>query len=279
LIQDDRVKKELNRLVELFKTKDLPDICSKAFISNGNKPSAKWSFSNKIIMLANETMDARGFRQWEQVQRYVKKGTHAFYILAPRIVKVKEIDKDTQKETIKEILNGWLGVPVFKYEDTEGKALPEIEPKELPALFDIAQKIGIKVQYSEYDGSRRLGFFSPLEKKIVLYTQETSTFYHELTHAIQEYLEGLQKGNKDTEEYKLNEIIAELTGATIANLYGAKVDNSAYNYIKYYAAMLEQYGTDNDKVYRAIMRVLGKVEKILNFVFSQEVKPAMEVLA
>ena len=268
MLQDTRVKTELDRLVNLFKSQDLPDICSKAFISNGNKPSAKWSFRNKVIMLVNETMDARGFNQWKQAGRYVKKGTHAFYILAPRMIKVEETNKETGQTELIPVLGGFLGIPVFKYEDTDGQPLPDIEPKQLPELFDIAQKIGIKVEYREYDGSSRFGYFSPTSKDIVLYTHDSSTFYHELTHAVQCHIEKTMPTNPDSSEYKLNEVIAELSAAVIANLYGAKVDAQAYSYIKYYAAMLEQTGTNNDKVYKSILKVLGKVETILNFIFT-----------
>ena len=269
-ITDGRVKNELDRLVNLFKSESLPDTIQRAFISNGNKPSAKWSLSNKIIMLANETVDARGFNQWSQVNRYVKKGSRAMYILAPKIIKVKELNKETNQEEFKQVLNGFLGIPVFKYEDTDGAVLPETQPKQLPELMQVASKIGINVDYREHNGMKAFGYYSPLAKQIVLYTHETSTFYHELTHAVQAHLEGIQKGSKDSEEYKLNEVIAELTGAVIANLYGAKVDGQAFNYIKYYASMLEQYGTDNDKVYRSIMKVISKIEKILNFIFEQK---------
>lgn len=267
---DERVKQELNRLVELFKTQDLPAVCSSAFITNGNKPAAKWSFRNKIIMLANGTADARGFKQWYEVGRYVKKGTHGFYILAPKMVNRKVIDKETGTESLESFLAGFLAVSVHPYENTDGKPLPEVEPKQLPELFDIAQKIGIKVEYREYNGGNSLGYLSPRTKEIVLYSHEPKVFYHELTHAVQNHIDKTMPTNHESEEYKLNEVVAELTGATIANLYGASssIDAAAYTYIKYYAGLLEKYGTDNDKVYKSILRVLGKVEKILNFIFT-----------
>ena len=223
-------------------------------------------------MLVNETMDARGFNQWKQAGRYVKKGTKAFYILAPRMIKVEETNKETGQKELIPVLGGFLGIPVFKYEDTDGQPLPELEPKKLPELFDIAAKIGLKVEYRENSGLPAWGYYSPSLKQIVLYTHDAATFYHELTHAVQDYLEKLKPVNRDSEEYKLNEVIAELSAAVIANLYGSKVDAQAYSYIKYYANMLETTGTNNDKVYKSILKVLGKVETILNFIFSAKVE-------
>ena len=53
----------------------------------------KWSFLNRLLMYCNNTEDARGFNQWKQAGRYIIKGSHAFYILAPMFKKV--IDKKT----------------------------------------------------------------------------------------------------------------------------------------------------------------------------------------
>ena len=48
----------------------------------------------------------------------MKKGAKAFYILAPRLVK-----KDNSDEEKEALLVGFLTVPVFREEDTEGTAL------------------------------------------------------------------------------------------------------------------------------------------------------------
>jgi hypothetical protein len=51
------------------------------------------------------------------VNRYVKKGAKAFYILVPCIYK-KEADDEE-----KEFLAGFKCSPIFRYEDTEGEEL------------------------------------------------------------------------------------------------------------------------------------------------------------
>src|SRR5690349_12380838 len=59
-------------------------------------PCRRWSWNNQLIAALRGTADARGFRQWQQVGRQVKKGEKAFYILAP-LVK-KKTDEETGEE-------------------------------------------------------------------------------------------------------------------------------------------------------------------------------------
>ena len=37
-------------------------------------------------MYISGTLDARGFKQWKEVNKFVKKGSQALYILVPRMV-------------------------------------------------------------------------------------------------------------------------------------------------------------------------------------------------
>lgn len=266
--KNDKVKVELDKIVNLFKSQDLPYKCAKVFLSNGNKPSSKWSLSNKLIMLTNETMDARGFNQWKQVERYVKKGSKAMYILAPKIIKIDVENKETKEKEKMPIVKGFLAIPVFRYEDTDGKAIPEYEPKQVPPLMDIAKKLNLKVDYSELaQVYGAYAFYDDNAKRISLSTFDVGTFFHELVHAIHYKL--------DNDAKKLDiaqkECIAELTSAVLCSVYGIEQEdknNYSYNYIKYYANMTEKYGTDNDKVYRLILKVLAKVQEILDYIFT-----------
>ena len=135
----ERVKDELIRIVDLFSSQSLPEVCAKAFINAIGKPSSKWSFSNQIIMILHGTEDARGFHQWKEVKRSVKGGARAFHILGPVIIKKTVIDKETGEEKEEKRLIGFKSIPVFRYEDTIGKPLEEYKPKELPPLMEVAE--------------------------------------------------------------------------------------------------------------------------------------------
>jgi len=83
-------------------------------------------------MFLSGTADARGFQQWKQSNRWVKKGARAIYILVPCIK--RETDEETGEET--ETLRYFKASPVFAYEDTEGEPLTyeQVEVPELPLL-------------------------------------------------------------------------------------------------------------------------------------------------
>src|SRR3990172_11779155 len=83
----DRIKEAMETLLKIFNEDNL-EKAARAVFRGGDIPADKWSFLNRVLMYLNETEDARGFRQWKQAGRYVKKGSKAFYILAPMLKKI-----------------------------------------------------------------------------------------------------------------------------------------------------------------------------------------------
>ena len=77
-------------------------------------PSDSWSLANRLLMTAQDTSDARGFRQWSEVGRHVKKGSKAIHIFAPLTKKIKEKDDVTGEETERFIIVGFKPIPVFR---------------------------------------------------------------------------------------------------------------------------------------------------------------------
>ena len=64
------------RIVEAFKQPErLPVALAPIFIHRKDDvPCRKWSWHNQLIAALCGTTDARGFRQWDEVKRKVKKG-------------------------------------------------------------------------------------------------------------------------------------------------------------------------------------------------------------
>ena len=113
-----RANSELEKIVALFSSKQLPGLCAKALINSPGKPSSKWSLGNQILVLLAGTYDARGFRQWNEVGRSVTKGAKAFYILGPvrKRIRRKTLDEhEGQSEEFADVLVGFMPVPVFRY--------------------------------------------------------------------------------------------------------------------------------------------------------------------
>ncbi len=123
----ERANAELAKIVALFSSKELPDLCVKAMISAPEKPSSNWSLGNQLLMLMAGTSDARGYRQWTEVNRWVARDKKAIWILGPVRKKVRqessEDEKEARGEDAKEILVGFKAIPVFRYEDARHESL------------------------------------------------------------------------------------------------------------------------------------------------------------
>jgi len=63
---------------------ELPKALAPIFIRRkDNVPCRAWSWSNQLIAALHGHADARGFRQWQEVGRHVKKGERGFPLLVP----------------------------------------------------------------------------------------------------------------------------------------------------------------------------------------------------
>jgi hypothetical protein len=138
-----------NRILSMFESGELPAAIKRTMIippPGYEHPCDKWSLGNKILMILHGTSDARGYKQWAKVRRHVKKGAKAFRILAPNTKKKGNtvVDEETgeEKEEVHNIITGFRFIPVFRFEDTEGKPLPEFDfdPPELPPMQDVARE-------------------------------------------------------------------------------------------------------------------------------------------
>lgn len=262
---DEKIREVLTNLLKLFESGNLPQAAARTFISTKagyGKPSDQWSLGNRLIMLAAGTEDARGYQQWREAGRQVKKGAKAFYILAPVTKKVvqKVVDPETGEERQEEkvVIVGFRTVPVFRYEDTEGKPLPQPDytPPELPPLYDLAQRFGVTVKYLPFSG-KALGSYRPAQAQILLRSHDVDVFFHELAHAVHNTIRPLKNG-----QHQDQEIVAETVACVLCELYGAKgYIWHGWEYIKQYA------GQDPRKALKAIMKVLAEVEEVLKRIF------------
>ncbi|QTA82754.1 Uncharacterized protein dnl_51360 [Desulfonema limicola] len=250
---NDNVKNTLTSILDKFETGDIPEVVSYAMFPIPDIPSAKWSLLNRTLMMLSQTADARGFKQWKKVKRYVKKGSKAFYILVPYIKKTEDNGQEKEK------LIGFMTRPVFRMEDTDGKEL-EYNTVKLPELpfMERAMEWGISVKAIP-GNYRYYGYYTPSMKVIALATQEEKTFFHELSHVAHEKIKGGLKRGQDA----LQEIVAELSAQTLCRIAGKQDKDTlgnSYRYIKSYADKL------NISPYRACLRVMSDTEKVLNLI-------------
>jgi len=254
----EKANTELGKIVQLFASKELPDLCAKALINAPAKPSARWSFGNQLLMLLAGTSDARGYKQWQEVGRHVKVGAKAFRILGPVFVE-KPIDEfGEDKEKTVEVLVGFKAIAVFRYEETEGPELPTYTPRDPPPLLDVAARFGMRVNYLRL--SAGIYGMTDYEKQIItLATEDWSVFFHELAHALHRTFEPKINHGQEPEA----ETVAQLVAAALARLYGRPADGFSWTYIASQAQ-----SSSPQQVGRLCMRVLDRAKTVLDLIYS-----------
>ena len=258
----ERANTELAKVIELFGSKELPEFVAKAYLLSPNKPSSHWSMSNRLIMLKHETADSRTFNQWKQIGRYIKKGTKGFYIIAPMMKKVFDTDKVTGEKKERMIVSGFTtGEAEFRYEDTEGQPIEELQPKEPIPLLEVATKWGSEVKFAE-SILGEAGHMHIETKAITICTPAIDTYFHELIHVAHGRIEELKPG-QDKEQ----EIIAALGATVLARIYGMSVENYQQNYIAEYVK-----SKNPEVIGKECMKLANKVEKILKLILEEESK-------
>jgi hypothetical protein len=272
--KDQQWQDALSGILQEFEQGTIPEAIALAMFPRADIPSAKWSLLNRLLMVLAGTGDARGIRQWNQVGRRVKKGAHAFRIFAPRLIKVKSqnlsksAEDEDQEPAVaaetkeKKRIAGFLLIPVFRVEDTEGEPLTYEEALEIPdlPLIEVARAWGLEVKAIPGNG-RIYGCFSASAGRISLASPEEKVFFHELAHAAHS-----RAGLLDGRARWQREMVAELSAAVLCRVCGRQSDENLGESFGYLQEQAEKAGLT---VIQACLAVLSDVETILNLVFSE----------
>lgn len=197
-------------------------------------PCRSWSWRNQMLAALKGHKDARGFRQWQEVGRHVKKGEKSFTILSPCVKRV--VDEKTGEE--KSVVVGFRGTAVFGVGQTDGDPLPEGDPA-LDHWLDclpvraVAAEWGLTVETYNGAGGDKLGVYR-WGTSIGLGVKNLSTWAHELIHAAD-----FRNGKlKELGQHWRSEIVAELGGAVLLTLLGYLHEadlGGCWEYVKRYA--------------------------------------------
>ena len=251
-----KAQKALDAVVAKFQNGDLSPLVEASRLRlPEDAPASKWTLSNRVLAFAqSDSLDCRGYKQWLAAGRQVKRGETSAYILAPRIVKTQ--NKKTGED--ESALRGWLALPVFGYNQTDGDEDSDLDysPAELPPLADVAEALGIDVNYGPTPESF-LGNCDTKGETINVGTHDIKTWFHELAHAVHARIGGQLKGGQDAHQ----ETVAEFTATVLMWLYGfGDRTGNCWSYVSYYSP---------DDPLRAIVRAMGDVEKVLDFITEQ----------
>ena len=272
MLTNDKVRDEINGLVEMFKEPESLETVAKSMFRRGiDIPSDNWSILNRLIMMRHNTFDARGAKAWFKIGRKVSKGGN-FCIIAPNCFQVVEkdgngepiIDKKTGKPKKKMILTGFKPIPVWPVEKTEGKDVDYKIDKEMPKFLceDVAKSWGLNIKQG-FDNPSFYAYFSPNKKEIVMATDNQQTFFHELIHAADEKVQGELKAGQEENQ----EIVAEFGSAVLMRMFGLESGTkNTYEYVNKYAGNLKKDAVD------AVIPLISRIGKAINLILDENEK-------
>lgn len=256
----ETVQNEIQGILNAFMKPDSLDLVTKAmFKRNKNLPCDKWSLLNRINMVLNNTLDARGPKAWIKENRRPLKGGY-FHILGPSSFPKK--DKNGKKifdENGKPVMlmMGFRAIKVWPVEKTTGDT--EIDygiEEELPEFFceEVAEEWGIKITQG-FENSRYYAFYNSKDNEIKMATPSQQTFFHELAHAAEELLYNDQEPGQVASQ----EIIAEFSAVVLMRLFGLQSGTrNTYDYIKSYAESNEK------DIVKVVAPFISRIDKIVN---------------
>lgn len=266
-----------NEIVEVFRNPEqLPAALAQIFIHRkDDSPCRQWSFLNQLLVAMHGHTDARGFRQWKDVGRSVKKGQKSFRILSP-CTRTFTTTNDEGKDEKKTVVVGFRATPVFGLNQTEGEDLP-IEDEyaeyleQLP-YRNVAESWGLSVETYNGQDFGYLGFYNT--KSIGLGVTNQSTWAHELVHAADDKNGSLNMSSKANQCE--DEAVAELGGAILLTICGATEAadlGGCWNYI-------ERYSQENDRepiqvIQKVLQRTCEAVALILDTAEQLKPEPAV----
>src|SRR5581483_11516878 len=180
-----------------------------------------------------------GSRAWPRMDRFVRKGEKAIWILAPMVYTT---DAETESQDDR-VIRGFKYVPVFDVAQTDGQELPSVcnrlagdDPDGLYAkLVSVAHSIGFSVEDAEIPGSTNGDCSHELHRIRVEVTnspaQRVKTLAHELAHALL---------HASFEDRKLAELEAESTAYIVCQSLGIDSSDYSFGYVAVWAGGSDQ---------------------------------------
>lgn len=208
-----------------------------------------------LILLAKPDASAvAGFRKWQNLNRYVRRGEKGIPILAP-IFSTVTLDDGREENR----LVAFKVVYVFDVAQTDGEPLPEPPDWMSPQkdaelhqrLLDFASQKGITVQVKPLPGDTQ---GVSMGGKILLSPQAgTKTLIHELAHEL------LHQAENTPQERNLRELEAESVAYVVARHFG--LDGlSSPNYIALHGANAKTILEHLERIRGAAVEIIKSIE-------------------
>jgi hypothetical protein len=214
------------------------------------------SFNMWLILMSNpNATDVAGFRKWQSLNRYVKKGEHGIPILAPVIV-----NKDGDKLKDDKVLVGFKVVYVFDITQTEGDPLPY--PPEWKSLEKDAE---LAVQLIRFAAKRGISVSEkPLERGVegisrggaidLSPTAGTATLIHEIAHEL------LHQGSDQPVPASIRELEAESVAFVVARHFNLSNTRSSPNYVALHGADSKSILDHLERIRKTASEIITELE-------------------
>lgn len=189
----------------------------------------RYSYGNVLLIAAQRTAATRvaGFNTWRTMNRSVRKGEKAIWILAPMMYKKADAESGEDDR----VMRGFKFVSVFDIAQTDGEELPTVcnrldgnDPEgAYNILSEVALSIGFTVVQHKFDSTTN-GDCSHRDRRIRVEwrnspAQQFKTLVHEIAHAL-------------LHEHFDSRALAELEAESVAYVVckGVGFDSSAYSF-------------------------------------------------
>ncbi|MGY3717932.1 ArdC-like ssDNA-binding domain-containing protein [Sutcliffiella cohnii] len=177
-----------------------------------------------------------GFKEWQKMGRYVKKGEKGIKILAPMHIRKIQENENEEEETINYIR--YKTVSVFDISQTEGKPIPSLKDfvktvQGETELYEMVRDISpFPVEELDYCNGAD-GYFIHKKQEIKILSSNPSkhrllTLIHEIAHGL------LHIDRKNIPSIEIREIEAESVGFVVCHALGIDSSMNSLGYLTSY---------------------------------------------
>ena len=238
-----------------------------------------YSFRNTmLIYLQNpQATYVKGYKAWNQLGRYVKKGSKGLSILAPCFRTKHDVGQEEEEKKCEKVISGFRVTYVYDIADTDGsdEYLPVLV-KGLTGNSETQQKLYEKIleviskeyQVTEVMGIAAKGSYNRKTGKICVrgnldYLQKIKTLLHEYAHAIDFKLH-----SESDVKHNQRELIAESVAYVVSENLGLDTGSYSISYINTWMGDKDGLKSIADTVQKISAQIINNLAESLDSAFS-----------
>ena len=238
-----------------------------------------YSFRNTmLIYLQNpQATYVKGYKAWNQLGRYVKKGSKGLSILAPCFRTKHDVGQEEEEKKCEKVISGFRVTYVYDIADTDGsdEYLPVLV-KGLTGNSETQQKLYEKIleviskeyQVTEVMGIAAKGSYNRETGKICVrgdldYLQKIKTLLHEYAHAIDFKLH-----SESDVKHNQRELIAESVAYVVSENLGLDTGSYSISYINTWMGDKDGLKSIADTVQKISAQIINNLAESSGSAFS-----------